>query len=322
MPGEDADRMLDRIRDGGLLAPGRPLVVLLSGGRDSVCLLDVAVELCGAAAVGALHVNYGLRDAAAADEAHCAGLCEQLGVGLDVERVSRPDAAGNLQAWARDVRYGAGARLAADRGARLAAGHTASDQAETILYRLAASPGRRALLGMPDEAGLLVRPLLRAGLTREDTAAWCRARGLAWREDATNEAEDFARARVRAGLLPVLRAVHPQAEASVLRTAALLRDEADVLDVVVDTALAGRDRIGLARLAALPPALARLVVRRLAEDATGALCGRAAGRLGDILELGGGGPGSAALDVGDGARAIVEGGVLRFEPTPPLPARS
>ncbi|HSD77751.1 MAG TPA: hypothetical protein VLA98_10110 [Solirubrobacteraceae bacterium] len=85
---------------------------------------------------------------------------------------------------------------------------------------------------------------------------------------------------------------------------------------VVDTALAGADRIGVDHLAALTPALARLVVRRLAEDAAGRLCPRAAARLGELLALGDG-----ALDVGDGARAVVEGGVLRFERTPPLPTR-
>jgi tRNA(Ile)-lysidine synthase len=314
-----AQSVLERVRAGGLLAPGRRMVVLLSGGRDSVCLLDLAAEICGAGAVHALHVNYGLRDDADADQDHCAELCERLGIGLDVERAERPAGSGNLQAWARDVRYGVGARLAAATGAWLAAGHTAADQAETILYRLAVSPGRRALLGMPDEAGLLVRPLLRAGLDREDTAAWCRRRGLAWREDATNDSDAFARGRVRAGLLAALRDVDPRAQENVLRTAALLREEAEVLDVVVDTALAGRDRISLEHLAALPPALARLVVRRLAEEATGALCARAPGRLGDILALGGAG---GALDVGDGARALVEDGVLRFGPTPPLPARS
>jgi tRNA(Ile)-lysidine synthase len=124
---------------------------------------------------------------------------------------------------------------------------------------------------------------------------------------------------VRAGLLAALRDVDPRAQANVLRTAALLREEAEVLDVVVDTALAGRDRISLEHLAALPAALARLVVRRLAEEATGALCARAPGRLADILALGGAG---GALDVGDGARALVVDGVLRFGPTPPLPARS
>jgi tRNA(Ile)-lysidine synthase len=308
--------LLERVVATELLERGRPVVVLLSGGRDSVCLLDVAVALAGPGGVRALHVNYGLREAAEGDEAHCRALCGELGVPLDVHRAERPDGApGNLQAWARDVRYGMAARLAAAAGpeARVAAAHTATDQAETILYRLAASPGRRALLGMPARSGRLVRPLL--GVTREETATWCRARGLAWREDATNASDRYARGRVRGLLVPALRAVHPAAERNVVRTAALLRDEADVLDIVVETALAGRDRIAVDHLAALPRALARLVVRRLAETATGGLCARAPGRLDDILALGDG-----ALDLGGGARAVVDGGVLRCERTPRLPA--
>ena len=114
--------------------------------------------------------------------------------------------------------------------------------------------------------------------------------------------------------MPALRELHPAAEANVVRTAELLREEAAVLDEVVATALAGRDHIAVEHLAALPPALARLVVRRLAEDAAGRLCARAPGRLPDILALGDG-----ALDLGDGARAVVGGGVLRVEPTPPGP---
>jgi tRNA(Ile)-lysidine synthase len=308
--------VLERVAATGLLPAGRPVVVLLSGGRDSVCLLDVAAEISGAGAVRALHVNYGLRPEADGDEAHCAGLCATLGVPLEVQRVTRPDGApGNLQAWARDVRYATAARLASAAGpeARIAAAHTATDQTETILYRLAASPGRRALLGMTPRSGRLVRPLLR--ITREETEAWCRARGLAWREDATNDSDRYARGRVRAGLVPALRAVHPAAERNVVRTAELLRDEAEVLDVVVDTALAGSDRIAVDHLAALPRALARLVVRRLAETATGGLCARAPGRLDDIVALGDG-----ALDLGDGARAVVESGVLRCERTPRLRA--
>lgn len=305
--------LLDRVRATGLLPAAGPVVVLLSGGRDSVCLLDVAVRLAGPEAVSALHVNYGLRDAAGADEMFCRELCERLEVALDVEAAQRPGDTGNLQAWARDVRLGAGARIALARHAHLATGHTASDQAETVLYRLAASPGRRALLGMSARDGLLLRPLL--GVTREETAAHCAARGLSWREDASNDDPAYARNRARAGLVPALRALHPAAERNVVRTAQLLREEAAVLDEVVETALAGRDHIAIAHLAALPPALARLIVRRLAEDAVDRLCARAPGRLGEILALGDG-----ALDLGDGARAVVSGGVLRVEPTPPGPA--
>ena len=304
--------LLDRVRAAGLLTEGGPVVVLLSGGRDSVCLLDVAVRIAGAGAVTALHVNHGLRGAESdGDEAHCRALAERLGVELVVERSGPAPQTGNLQAWARDARLGAAAGLATARAACVATGHTASDQAETVLYRLAASPGRRALLGMAARDGILVRPLL--GVGREDTAAHCRARGLAWREDSSNASDLYTRTRVREGLLPALRALHPAAERNVVRTAELLREEAAVLDELVDTVLAGGAEVGTAHLAALPPALARLVVRRLAEDATGRLCPRAPGRLQELIELQDG-----ALDLGEGARAVVRGGRLRMERTPPL----
>jgi tRNA(Ile)-lysidine synthase len=281
------------------------VLVLLSGGRDSVCLLDVAVLL--GARVRALHVDFGLRPASAEDAASCERLCERLRVPLEVEHVARPEGTGNLHAWARDVRYG----LAARAGVPVATGHTRTDQAETVLYRLAASPGRRALLGMAPGDGRLVRPLL--DVTREETAAWCASRGLPWREDAANDDPAFARARVRGGLVPALEAVHPAAVQNVARTAELLRDEAAVLDEVVGEVLEGGASIEAARLAALPRALARLVLRRLCEDAVGGLCGRAAGRLDEVLALAPDG----ALDLGDGARAVLRRGVLTVLRTPP-----
>ena len=140
--------MLERVVADGLLAADRPVVVMLSGGRDSTCLLDLATRVAGVSAVSAVHVNYGLRAAADADERYCAELCEQHGVQLDVRRPVGSDTAGNLQAWAREERYRAAADLAIARDADVAAGHTRSDQVETIIYRLASSPSRRALLGM------------------------------------------------------------------------------------------------------------------------------------------------------------------------------
>jgi tRNA(Ile)-lysidine synthase len=297
----------ERVRATGLLAAGTPVTVLLSGGRDSVCLLDLALRLAGRDAVSVLHVDYGLRDAAAADEAHCAELCARLEVPLEVRHPQPPDA-GNLQAWARDQRYAAAAQVVLRRGGVAATGHTASDQVETVLYRLAASPGRRALLGMPARSGRLVRPLL--GLSREETAAYCRARGLTWREDESNASDAYARNRIRSGLLEALRTVHPAAEANVLATLDILRDEAAVLETVVDAALE-ETQGEVARLAALPPALARLAVQRLA-DRAGGRPPAVGPRTDEILALGADG-GSASLDVGGGLRAVVEYGRLSFE---------
>jgi len=300
--------VLEAVRAGGVVSPSDRVVALVSGGRDSVCLLDVLVSICGASRVTVLHVNYGLRgEESDGDERHVRELCERVGVRCVCSAAPGAPARGNLQAWARDLRYARALELSG--GALIATGHTASDQAETVLYRLAASPGRRALLGMAAREGRLVRPLL--ALTREQTAAHCIARGLAWRDDSSNDSDRFARGRVRHRVLRGLRGVHPAAEQNLLRSVEILRAEAAVLDDVVEVALAGRARIALTRLAELPVALARLVVIRLAEDAAGEPVAAVGSRLGDLLELGSCG-GSATLEVGGGVRAVVEYGVLRF----------
>jgi tRNA(Ile)-lysidine synthase len=301
------EQILALLRAGGLLGGGRPVVAMLSGGRDSVCLLDACVTVLGCGAVRALHVNYGLRPEAREDEAHCRELCRGLGVELDVLAAPEPQDSGNLQAWARDVRYREGERIAAPIDALLATGHTASDQVESILYRLAASPGRRALLGMVAAEGRLVRPLL--DVSREQTTAYCEARGLSWREDQTNDTDTYARGRVRGRLVPALRAIHPAAEANVLRTAKLLRAETELLDSLVTAELAGEPRIALARLAELPAALARLIVVRLAEQTAHGFVPQAGDRVEEILALAARG-GRAELHVGGLVSAVVEDGQL------------
>jgi tRNA(Ile)-lysidine synthase len=301
----------EAVRAGGLLAGEQPLVAMLSGGRDSVCLLDVAVALRGTSGLCALHVNYGLRADADADEHHCAALCRATGVELSVVRAGPRDPAagddGNLQAWARELRYGAATRLAGERGGLIATGHTASDQVETILYRLAASPGRRALQGMAASDGRLVRPLL--GVTRAQTAAYCEERGLRWREDASNDDERFARSRVRGQLVPALRTVHPAAESNVLRTARLLREETELLDELVEAELDGERAIAVERLALLPAALARMIVVRLAEQAAGGFVPQAGDRVEELLALARRG-GRAELHVGGSVSAVIDGGFV------------
>ena len=307
------ERPLQAARESGLVRAGEPLLVLVSGGADSVCLLDVALRL--GAEVSALHVDYGLRKGSAGDAELCRRLCEERGVPWVVERVELGAAAGagNLQAEAREARYAHAERAASG---DYATAHTASDQAETVLYRLAVSPGRRALLGMRARRGRLVRPLL--AVTREQTRAYCGARGLEWREDPSNEDLHFARARVRHEILPALRELNPAAELNVVETAALLRDEAEVLDRALDEALGrpAEQPLPLEALRALPPALARLALRRAASDHP--ISRRDADRiLGLSLD------GTATVELPDGVRAVSEYGSLRFtreaDPGPPHP---
>jgi tRNA(Ile)-lysidine synthase len=310
----EAEALLERVRAGGTIAPPAPVLAMLSGGRDSVCMLDVAVRARGAGEVTALHVNYGLREDAEGDERHCSRLCERLGVGLEIERPQRPEGAGNLQAWAREVRYAAAARLAQACGAMIVTGHTADDQVETILYRLASSPSRRALLGMRPRDGQLARPLL--GTTRAETTAYCEQRGLAWREDSSNQEPTYARNRIRQGLLPELAKIHPAAAENVLRTASLLREEAEVLEALVDAELDGSrgsppGTTTLERMAELQPALRRLVLQRLADDAAGRPVPGAARFAEQVTGLRR--TGTAMLDLGSGVRAVAQGGVLRAE---------
>jgi tRNA(Ile)-lysidine synthase len=309
--GSMSELPLEAARKSGLIGDGRRVLVLLSGGGDSVCLLDVALRL--GAAVTALHVNYGLRPGADDDERFVRELCERLGVPLTVERVALPEGGGNLQERAREVRYALAERHA---DGDYAAAHTASDQAETVLYRLAVSPGSRALRGMAPRRGRLVRPLL--GVTRADVRDYLRARGLEWREDPSNADRRFARARVRHDVLDALVELSPAAERTIAETARQLREEGEVLDAAVDEsmeALGGGPAVSLDELRRQPAAVRRLVLRRLAERATGGEIHPLSRReTEEILALGG--HGTKSLDLGGGLRAVAEYGTVRFTRTP------
>ena len=291
-----SERPLKAARASGLVQGDEPLLVMLSGGGDSVCLLDVALRL--EARVRALHVNYGLREGADDDTAFVENMCRSLGVPLALERVELEEG-GNLQERARKVRYALAERHAET---DYAAGHTASDQAETVLYRLAVSPGSRALHGMPARRGRLVRPLL--GATREEVRDYLRSRGLTWREDPSNADRRFARACVRHELFEALRSVGPAPERTIAETARQLREEAEVLDAAVSRALeelGGGPAVSLTALREQPPAVRRLVLRRLAGDRP------VPDSVIDVSERG-----TKSIELGDGLRAVAEYGTLRF----------
>ena len=228
-----------------------------------------------------------------------------------------------VQERARDARLAAARGVAREGGyARIATGHTASDQAETVLFRLARGTGRTGALGMAARSGELVRPLLCA--TAAQTRAWCEERGIAVVRDPSNADPAYARARVRSGLVPALAAVHPAAEAHVAAFAERLRDEAELLEPLVDAAWARAaegDGLSAVALAREPAAMRRLLVRRLMAEAGLPPGAAAAEPLARALALLDGPPGGVA-DLLGGAVAALEGGrlvVARAAGPPPGP---
>jgi tRNA(Ile)-lysidine synthase len=305
------------VRESGLISAGTRGVVLTSGGADSAATAAGLVEALGPDAVTALHVNYGLRPDSDRDEETVRELSARLGIALEVERPEL--GGGNLQAAARDARYRAAERLRQARGADwIATGHSRTDLAETVLYRLATSPGRRALLGLRPRRGAVVRPLL--SLDRDEVRRLASDAGLPFRDDPTNAEPLYARNRLRNEVLPVLREIEPEAEATIAETQAELAEEGEALEQAAEEALSesGADVAGaISRdaLAPLHPAIRRLALRRLAERTagTGVPVGRR--RAEQIWRLVNE-PEGGVVELGGGVEAQIEGGHVRFTTGP------
>ena len=193
------ERIEEHIRRQELIEPGGEVTCLVSGGPDSTCLWHALGAL--GYRVSAVHVNHGLRGAESeADAAFCR---DRFGA----ELIEAPP--GRTEAELRDLRY----RLTAGGGGLRATGHTASDQVETVLYRLAASGSTRGI--KPSREDGVVRPLL--AVWRRETETYCAANGLATRIDSSNP--DTLRGLIRTEIVPLLRRLHPAAEANIRRLA-------------------------------------------------------------------------------------------------------
>jgi tRNA(Ile)-lysidine synthase len=307
------------VRESGLVADGSKGVALVSGGPDSACLAAGLAAVCGPSRLSVVHVNYGLRPDSDEDEDTCAELGRRLGIELRVEHPDVPE--GNVQAAARELRYAAAERLRERSGATwIATGHTRTDVAETVLYRLATSPGRRALLGLAPRRGAIVRPLLALG--RGDTRRLATEAGLPFRDDPTNADPGFARNRIRSEVLPVLREMGP-AEANIAETRVELAEEAELLEGLaveaLDAIAADTTVVRAADLSDMHVALRRLVLRALAARAAGRavpLGRESAARIWRLAQD----PEGGTVELGGGLDAICEQGWIRFasgsEPEP------
>jgi tRNA(Ile)-lysidine synthase len=281
--------------------------------------------------VTALHVNYGLRDDSDSDQAEMEALCERLGIeavidsGFGAGRAGAGE--GNLQAAASEYRYARAERLRAEAGAAwIATGHTRTDLAETVIYRLASSPGGRAMLGLAPRRGHVVRPLLAIG--REEARSLAVGAGLPFHDDPSNTDSAFRRVRIRQEVLPVLREINPAAEQNVAATWAELAEEGDLLAALADAALAdagvargdlavsviesGRSSpLRAADLDELHPAVRRLALRQLAEWTARRQVPLPPQRAAEIWRLAKD-PEGGEVELGGGLSAICEAGTIRF----------
>ena len=228
-------KVRDYMREHEMTAPGDAVIVALSGGADSVCLLTVLKQLATPEfLLRAVHVHHGIRGAEAdRDEAFAQKLCESLSVPLCVAYCHVPAYAAehglSEEEAGRILRYQvlekeAGKweqELPAGSRVKIALAHHRDDNAETILHHLLRGSGLTGLAGIRPVQGRRIRPLLCVG--REEIRAYLEAGHISWCEDSTNQSLDYTRNRIRSQVLPLLKtAVNEQAEEHILQAGQII----------------------------------------------------------------------------------------------------
>ena len=287
-PGFD---IVERVRDAAarhrMFDKGDTIVVALSGGPDSTCLLDVLDRLGETFELdlAVAHVDHGL--APNSSDVSAAVTTRAADAGHDVHFVRAPDLAGsNLQARARTFRYGFLEAIANDIGAvAIATGHTLDDRVETTIARLIHGAGTRGLAGLLPVDGNRIRPLITT--RRVEARAYCEERGLEFFDDPANDDDRFERVAVRKRLVPEIQKRWGRGAVDAIATSSeRLLEDAVTLDGLADTLfaqLAQRDegviRFDRSAIDGVP----RAFRRRLLERAVGRVRDRAAG-IDEVLD--------------------------------------
>lgn len=265
-----------------MLSPGDRVVVAVSGGPDSVCLLSVLHALAKDLdlILHAAHLDHGFRgNESASDARFVEGMTSSLGIRSTIEYRDVPaycaERGLSAQAGAREVRYAFLQKCAkAVDARRIAVGHTANDQAETLLMRLVRGAGLSGLSAIPPVRENIVRPLI--GMTRGEVLAYLQEQGVEFRTDPSNRKAVYTRNRVRHEVLPLLERFNPRIIEALAAEAEMLRDENDAIAAALPALV---QRVLYAEGAAvhirrdefnsLLPALRRRVLRKAIELASG-----------------------------------------------------
>lgn len=292
--------MLHRVRDTverhRMFREGSRVGVAVSGGVDSVVLLHCLQELAGTFGISlaVLHLNHMLRGEEAEEDAtFVAGLAAASGLDLYSEALDVQSLGGNLEQAGRDARRSFFRRLrSAGLVDAIATGHTESDQAETVLYRLLRGTGTAGLRGvLPVTPDGLVRPLLEC--SRPEIEQFAHLAGLTWREDRTNADPQFVRNRIRHRLLPAIQAEYSPAIREILSaTAAVARDEEEYwarkVNRLTAKMLLRRGRsvlLNADEIRPLQPAVARRLIRRAFQEVKRDLLGIDTSHVERVLAL-------------------------------------
>jgi tRNA(Ile)-lysidine synthase len=269
-------RIVKTIRSRELFDRGQHLLVAVSGGPDSIALLSLLHHLSSSwsLTLTAVHFNYGLRGAESdGDQEFVTATCHELGIPLIIRAltVQTRQRRTSLQAEARELRYRAMSEIAEACGVdRIAVGHTADDQAETVLLWMLRGTGLSGLSGMPAmREGKIIRPLY--DTRRQEILAYLNERQQPFRQDSSNSKPLYLRNRVRQELIPLLQRLAPSSLAGLCRLADLCREDDALLDQQVGQLCASQVREGQngdwaidrSFLLQLPLAAQRRVVRNL-----------------------------------------------------------
>jgi len=285
-------RVLDFVRTHNQIPPHTRLVVAVSGGQDSVCLLHVLVRLREEMQVDLhiAHLDHQLRGTESSGDArYVAGLARRFGIPATIEkcdvRAYHAERDVTLEEAAREVRYAFLTGIAQSIGAeRVATGHTTDDHVETVLMHIIRGAGTTGLRGLQPvtrwqskkDGIMVIRPLL--GVTREETGEYCRRHRMRPRVDASNYSLSPLRNRLRHHLLPLLREYNPHIAEAMVRTARIAADDLVILEretarLWEEVVSRQEDTLAIekAGLAGLPVGLQRSILRRGLEELLGSL---------------------------------------------------
>jgi len=323
------DQVQATIESHGMIAAGDLVLVAVSGGPDSAALLHVLDSLRTKFRfrLRAAHVHHGIRGTDAdADARAAATLAQSLGIPFSRHRADVPNYAEthglSLEAAAREVRYQWLESIANRyRANRIATGHTADDQAETILLNLLRGTGPRGLAGIHPVRGRLVRPLI--SISRSHVENYCKHHRISFRVDRSNFDSTFTRNRIRHEALPALQKIQPAVATNLARLAAIMRAEDEFMAEQADNALRGvaSQRPGevgiiLSLFGALAPALQRRVLRAAVARVKGDELDIGLERIDALVHLAVSGRTGATIELPGGLRAERTYGEVVIAPTP------